>query len=427
MSARAWALGLTLGLVGPLQALAAPGGAATLLSPTGTIASTSPTFEWTSVTGASQYRLFVQRRGATLYDAVSTAVATSCDGGGNCSLASPIALGNGLHSWWIRAGDGTGEGPWSVEGTFTVSTTSTPPTGAATLQAPTGTIDDTTPVFRWTEVIGATQYNVWVNGPYNMGQNPVINAVYPSAVCSAGVCSTSSAAVLANGGFQWWVQAQNAAGNGPWSPPTSFTVSASSTAPTLGWPWGTIDDQTPDFTWTGVTGATDYRLYVNGPRGVNLINTVYPSTICTGAGGLHCIQTSGVTLGNGGHSWWVRAITSGVEGQWSLEGTFTVSVTTSPPTGVATLLTPTGAQGTNTPTFTWTSVTAATGYLVWVNGPGKTYQWTPTAADAGCSGGGTCSLVAPVTLGSGSHQWWVQANNAGGNGPWSAPLSFTTP
>lgn len=411
----------------PSVLLAQPTGVATLTSPTGTISSTAPTFAWTSVTGATQYRLYIARGGAVKSDAVYSAASVGCDGGGTCSLASPIVLANGLHGWWIRAGNGLGEGPWSTEGLFTVSVTSSAPTGAAVLQAPSGAISGTTPIFRWTEVANASEYNVWVNGPSNIVQNPVINALYPSAVCTAGVCSVSSPAVLPNGGHQWWVRARNAAGDGPWSPPVSFTLNATSSSPTLGWPWDTIDDQTPDFTWTGVTGATDYRLWVNGPGGTNLINTVYPSSICTGAGGLHCVQTSAVTLGNGSHSWWVRPIASGLEGSWSPEGKFTVSTTAAPPTGAATLITPLGLQVTNTPTFTWTAVTAATGYLVWVNGPGANYQWTPTAVAAGCDGGGTCSLVAPVTLGSGSHQWWVQAKNAAGDGPWSPSLTFTTP
>ena len=104
------------------------------------------------------------------------------------------------------------------------------------------------------------------------------------------------------------------------------------------------------------------------------------------------------------------------------------AITTAP--GIATLVSPTGATATSTPTYTWNAVPGATQYYVWVANPignPKIMQWH-TSTECGCaSGTGTCSITPTTALTVGPATWWIQTNNTYGLGPWSAPMDFTVP
>lgn len=93
--------------------------------------------------------------------------------------------------------------------------------------------------------------------------------------------------------------------------------------------------------------------------------------------------------------------------------------------GKATLLSPTGSITTNVPTYTWQEVSAASYYLLQLNGPsGNVFQTWYTAAQANCNGI-TCSVKPAITLSSGAYNWWVQTWNSGGYGPVSDGANFT--
>jgi hypothetical protein len=93
--------------------------------------------------------------------------------------------------------------------------------------------------------------------------------------------------------------------------------------------------------------------------------------------------------------------------------------------GQATLISPSGETFDATPTYTWTAVTDATWYHIWINrGTGTLGEKWYTAAEVGCpSGTGNCSLTAPAALAPGTYTWWIQAwYNA--YGPWSDGKPF---
>jgi uncharacterized OB-fold protein len=97
------------------------------------------------------------------------------------------------------------------------------------------------------------------------------------------------------------------------------------------------------------------------------------------------------------------------------------------PPGEATLISPSGAVTTTTPTYTWNAVSKATEYNLKVNDStgNKILQWY-TSSEAGCASGiGTCSVTPITSLAGGSGTWWIQTKNAAGTGPWSSGLSFT--
>ena len=106
---------------------------------------------------------------------------------------------------------------------------------------------------------------------------------------------------------------------------------------------------------------------------------------------------------------------------------FTVNISAP---GTATLVSPSGAITTGTPTYTWNAVAGSTWYYLWVDdstATAKITQWY-RASDAGCAAGtGTCSVTPSVALASGAARWWIQTWNSAGYGPWSRGTDFAVP
>ena len=96
-----------------------PTGVPTLLAPTGTVATRTPTFQWTPVLAATDYRLHVEKSSTVVVDSTITAAAAGCDTG-TCSVVSPATLASGLHEWKVLPQNVVGTGTWSDAGTFTV-------------------------------------------------------------------------------------------------------------------------------------------------------------------------------------------------------------------------------------------------------------------------------------------------------------------
>ncbi len=110
----AWSTGKTFNVT--------PLGAATLVSPTGSIVDTTPNFTWNKVTGATWYYLWVNGPSGNViqqwYPASNTAVCPVA--GSTCSVTSPITLGSGNHIWWIQTYNDGAYGPWSTELNFSL-------------------------------------------------------------------------------------------------------------------------------------------------------------------------------------------------------------------------------------------------------------------------------------------------------------------
>jgi hypothetical protein len=193
--------------------------APTLVSPSGTITDTGPTYTWNEVTGATDYRVWIDGPSGNVHGAWYEA--SSVCSGGTCSVASPpvATLIAGDYTLEVRAKNGFGLSVWSTALAFTVSV----PPGQPTAVFPSGAITDTTPTYTWNEVPGATSYRLWVDGP----SGNVHGAWYTAAsVCSGGTCSVASppVATLAAGSHTIEIRASNTAGLSSWSAALSFTV-----------------------------------------------------------------------------------------------------------------------------------------------------------------------------------------------------------
>ena len=95
-----------------------PPGAATLVSPNGSITTNNPTYTWNKISAATWYNLYVSGPSGYVftqwYHSEPSAVPAQC------SIANATTLGAGEHRWWIQTWNGTGGyGPWSTGMSFT--------------------------------------------------------------------------------------------------------------------------------------------------------------------------------------------------------------------------------------------------------------------------------------------------------------------
>ncbi len=201
----------------------------------------------------------------------------------------------------------------------------------------------------------------------------------------------------------------------------TFTVPA--TADTMA---PTVAVTTP--TSTGTYTATSATVAVSGTASDNVGVTQVSWTTNRGGSGVATGTTAwsiaSVPLGSG-----TTILTVTARDAANNTASATLTVTYNSPPAAATLLAPTGTIATATPSFSWTAVSNATEYQLWVNDAStaaKIFITYPAAA-VGCGAGtGTCTVSPGVTLAAGAAMWWIRTSNAVG-GTWSAAMAITVP
>src|SRR5207247_1269461 len=175
-----------------------PPPAATLVAPSGNIATATPTFTWNAVASATQYLLWVDDSSGGRSRATYTAAQAGCASGtGTCSLAPGITLNPGAGQWWVVTSNASGSGPWSNGLVFSVPVT--PPPGTATLVAPSGSLATATPTYTWNAAAGATQYLLWVDDSSGGRIRTTYTAAQAGCASGTGTCSLTPSVVLASG------------------------------------------------------------------------------------------------------------------------------------------------------------------------------------------------------------------------------------
>ncbi len=88
--------------------------ASTLISPSGIMSLTSPTYYWNAVSNADQYNLLVRDSTGTKVNQTYTAAQAGCASGtGVCSITPSAILSPGSGNWQIQTQNSWGLGPWS--------------------------------------------------------------------------------------------------------------------------------------------------------------------------------------------------------------------------------------------------------------------------------------------------------------------------
>jgi hypothetical protein len=369
--------------------------ASTPTSPTNlTIVTTArPTFRWTSVAGAGKYRLQVDDDplfGSPNVNLLVTGITYTIPS------TSP-ALAQGIYNWRVLAIDPAGnEGAnWSTSPQFTVNIQTTPANGAFST--------DTTPLFTWTRVTGATNHILQV--ATNTTFTSLVSG-YPVTV--GNVASYTPTTPLAGGTYYWRVLT-----NGETPVDVVYRtlfIGAAPPAPTLIYTANAafVNDTTPTLQWNAVTPPTgvvlaDYEIQVatNAAFSVNLqtFTSATPSL------------TPGTPLSEGLKYWRVRArFDVSSPGVWSTVRSFTVDVTPPLPPNLTIPANGATITTTRTPRLVWVASATANRYVVDV------------ATDAGFTNlvvnqvvVTTTSYTIPSALASGTYYWRISARDVAGN------------
>jgi len=313
----------------------------TLLSPSNGayVMDTTPTLDWSDVSGSDMYNLQVSLNSGFTSIVVDINTASS--------IYTCPTLGQGIKYWRVRTREflffwGAFSSPFS----FIIDTI--PPPTVNLNSPPSGTItNDYTPTLSWYSSSGATQYNIQID------ETSSFSSPYRNVYLSGTSYTTNHPDNL----YYWRVRARDAAGNwNGWSSIRSYQVDTTPPGtPTLYSPTDdTItNDNTPFLDWSTASGAVDYYLQVAYDAGFTSLARTYlgSSTAYT------C-----PTLSDDIYYWRVRGRDAASNwGSYSTVWNFQVD-TVAP--GIPSLVSPTDGLFTNdnTPLLDWNSVSGATLY-----------------------------------------------------------------
>ena len=201
----------------------------------------------------------------------------------------------------------------------------------------------TTPTLQWSASAGATGYTVSVTD-VTTGQ------VVVDAVSVTSTSYTLPNPLGAGDSYQWQIRAfDNAGDTSPATAPVSFTVSAHIAAPALTPLPTSLTNATPTLQWGAVAGAAGYNLY--------LLDTTTNTQTVISLPATTTAYPTGTLTGGHGYQWWVVAFDSANNpGSAAAAQAFTVPA-------APTLQGPGGVVHA-APTFQWSAVPGAVGYVL---------------------------------------------------------------
>jgi hypothetical protein len=281
-------------------------------SPGPVLTTSTPTFTWQPVTGATGYQINIYDN--TLKKFYSYKVGASATG---FTIDSGVLTAGDSFVWNVRALSGSQSGPPSVYLNFqTPGTALAAPiiTSPSSTESPGPVLTTLTPTFTWQSVSGATGYFINIH-------NLTTNTFYTHAISGGSTTSfTIPSGVLAAGdSYNWHLYAQRGSTTSPPSILLYFqTPGTVLAAPIAKSPGGTespgpvLTTLTPTFTWQPVTGATGYQ--------INIYDYTLKkfSSYKVGASATSFTIDSGVLTAGDSFVWNVRALSGSVTGPESV-------------------------------------------------------------------------------------------------------------
>ena len=262
-----------------------------------TISSNTYTFSWNNLPGAATYDVWVNQLSTSTSQYIrNTAVAQ------NSLTVADLPVGR--YGIWVRGINSAGFGSnWSGMALITVSL---PP---ASLDVSAATLTDRTTV-SWNALAGVSTYHVWVNNQ-STGASAVVN--------QSGIATTSyQLPVLPAAAYAVWVRGVDANGHPyAWSPVLQFDIQKSARILT---PAKLEGSQTPLFSWTTVSGASRYEIWVSSLDGAGRV--IYDANVLTNS------FSATTPLASGNYRYWVRAFdATNANTGWSGSYDFTITRT----------------------------------------------------------------------------------------------------
>jgi hypothetical protein len=331
-------------------------------------------FSWTAAANATIYRVFGNIGSGELF-LIGTSSTTS--------LTAPVPAGT--LSWFVQAVFGDCPAATvSRRATATIATGTACQNSGPILVAPANAAANiTSPVeFRWNSAGGATGYKLYV--ATNGGTADLI----------ATTTETSATRIVAAGTSSWYVEAVFAGCSNVRSSTSTFSVAGAhdcgSGTITLLTPASGATVQSPvALSWSAVSGATSYRVYVS-------VDGSSPTLLArTG-------QTSAtVSIPNGTAEWYVEAVFDNCNPVLSAKARFVVAKASNCDAHVApTPIAPAANVTTKTPVqFSWTAAPGAVAYQVWKASNNQPFD------DVGLTKETTLTKEMPV----GNTSWFVVA------------------
>ncbi len=357
-----------------------------LISPNPNAFTLRPTMRWTAIAGAVSYDVHINN------DSTGAAKFHLANSPTN-SYTPPVDLALGKFTMWIRPNFATGTSSWSAPQTFSLLP-------AVTWKPMERTQLVAKPALQWDAMPGAVKYDLWGNN-FSTGQTQTVRV---------NVVGTSwtPPADLSMGVHRFWIRAIDAKGNaGTWSVLYEALVVPAVKPLT---PGAATFDRTPDFSWSPVTGAVSYELYVkNQNSGTMLIN---------GLSVAGTTYTPSANITDGPYRWWVLAVSPANIGGLRSGGANSRDLFVG---GRTTVITPTGTITSKRPTFSWLGVDGAASYQLSVSRTSS-----PAGSVISVSGINALNYTSGADLTIGSFRIWVRAVSTSGDiGPWSNPVDFT--
>ena len=377
-----------------------------ITAPALTTFSNHPTITWVNPPNSEKSEIWVDEVGG------QSQFLRVFDIAGTSYTPNEKLFGIGTYRVWVRTHSNTDNpattaderelSDWSLARTFRVST---PPV----VVGPVGRTGATRPTLSWQSVLGALNYEVWIDNNTVPVRN-LFASQTPNPNRGINSLSYTVPADLPIGQYTFWVRANNASGvTSNWSVPKSFSVV---TAPVLSGPSQATLNVRPTFAWTNQmttldsrpTGAARYefRLYATNFTNTSEVElTAFRQTNLTT--NTYTIPTN---LPFGGYRAYVRSIANGNTATGAASTTTNWSSVLYFVVGGGPLVN-TIAPTTNTkPTLSWQAVSGATGYEVFVGtlaAPGVNILKVGTNKSAGTS------FMMPDALAKGEYRYWIRA------------------
>lgn len=367
-------------------------------APKGTIFVLTPTYKWSKVTSATQYQIVLYQGLVTKYTRL---VASSACGTTTCSNTPITVLAAGAYTWKVQAMVSGVWKPLSTALAFTVVNVIPTPI------SPSGATADATPLFKWSKITGATQYQFMVF------KNTAIlySKTLPASVCPTTTCAYTPTNIINLGSYTWKVRALYAGAWRSYSAVKPFSIVTP--VPTLVSPAGTWGVATPTYKWNLVPGATSYQLKLF--KGTTLIyNKTATAAACNTS---TCSLATTQILPLGIYTWKAQAKIDGLWKSFSPVKSFTIINI------VPTPVTPSGITLPTSPSYVWTKIAGVSQYQLQVL-KGATVVGTYTVAPTAC-GTTNCTYKPTQVLPYAAYSWKVRSMLNGAWGAFSTAKTFT--